>query len=312
MPLFVSGPIVHPRANAWFRFNPTAPYCDCGQDVVYLVQGLDSSFAFAPARSLASALAAYGIPKAGSLAPAPEQSKYGAVALDYDSEVIPQSTDAVYIIVKYRTPIPRANGGGPALFAIEDDCVLSNEETSLHPATKTPMTIEYNDPKDANNSNNVLATFGYTRPLRKLVISGYIAGKDLDDVRDSFGFVNENKWFGKPRGYWKFEEFRTDGTLLGNVWKVTAGFTTRVNEDWSEYEVFYNETLGQFVEVKQKDIDELRKLPYVYGWTTRNGITKAGLSDTTDFVKLFGIGGSGNKDSGGIGGNDAGHIATNG
>lgn len=136
------------------------------------------------------------------------------------------------------------------------------------------------------------ATFRYSRPIRKVTITGYVVNANLDVYRNSIGSVNyPAAWLRYPPGYWRFDEFRDDGILFGNIQKVTVSLTSRVNENWMSWEIFNSPDLGRRVTVAARDVATLRNLGYFYGWTTANGIIVAGLYPPGNFGGLFGFGG---------------------
>jgi hypothetical protein len=112
----------------------------------------------------------------------------------------------------------------------------------------------------------------------------------LDRLRGAIGSVNNGKWLGYPKGYWRFDEFRNDGILSGDIVKLTIGMVSRVNENWMQWELFKSPTLGRRVSVDPKEIQKLVELGYVYTWIIGNGVTAAGLHPLANFRSLLGIG----------------------
>jgi hypothetical protein len=272
---------------------------------VFLVTGLDDGSSTAPATALARSLVAFGIPPQGQPAPG-DPGRAGCIAISYDTQTIPQDNESVYVLVTYQTPTP----SGGVSFVVSDDTVLVRETTELHPSDKTPMTISYvsdaipapaiNSPvgqamiftkADPQASTETLqASFPYSRPLRKVILSGYVFSRVLDRIRGSIGSVNNGKWLGYPKGYWRFDEFRNDGILSGDIVKLTIGMVSRVNENWMQWQLLKSPTLGRRVRVDKKEIQKLVELGYVYTWIIGNGVTATGLHPLANFRSLLGIG----------------------
>ena len=183
MSIEVTADVVHPRARANIDRIPSTPYINAEMVRVFLVQGLDDFSVNMSATALARGLTNFGIPKQGTLAPGVLGSTYGCSATSYDTEVIPNNDNSVYCIVTYRTPIPRALGGGPAIYVLNDQCskVQSTRDTS--PKDLTQITIKFIDPDDKNNILTRPSEITYTHTIRKLSVSGYVARQDLSGIR---------------------------------------------------------------------------------------------------------------------------------
>lgn len=308
--------IAHPAAKVTKTRDPDSLYTKYEVVRVFLVEGLDDGSSNQSATALARALAASGIPVQGSPAPG-QPGQGGAVALDYATIVIPGSDNSVYLLVIYRNAAP----GSPVAFLVSDDTELTVESTQLHPRDKSPMIYSYQPPmvaqKNAPANPNAPAnnpTFGkavyfvvtptdtqakaepkqanfrYSRPIRKVVLQGYVIEKDLNASRSAIGSVNLRTWLNYPPGYWRLDEFRTESVLFGQIIKVTVGLTSRVNENWMVWEPFYSGTLGRTVTVKAEDKNKILKRGYFYGWQAENGIIAAGLYPFADFKSILGIG----------------------
>lgn len=298
MPILVAPDIVHPAAEAWAERLADSPYYTAGQTRVFQVTGLDDGTANAPASMLARALTVYGIPAVGSLATS-AAALYGAIALRYRTEVIPKSDNTVNVIVEYRSPVPRSKDGGAVMYIVNDDAALTQETTQLHPSDKSQMTNTWTE-TNPDGSLNTANTFGplpvtlpYSRPLRKITISGYVVDKDLDTARDTVGKVNDKQWFGKPIGYWRCEAVRTEGTLLGNTFKVSVDFLTRNNEDWRNWDVIRSDLFGERLTVNPKNTAAALAEPYQFYWKSYNGFLWAGLYPIEDFKTVFALSGYG-------------------
>ncbi|HZL36699.1 MAG TPA: hypothetical protein VFC78_15375 [Tepidisphaeraceae bacterium] len=293
---------VHPAARVSRVHTPGQLYTKYEVVEVYLVTGLDDGIPNESALALARTLSAQGIPREGTRAPG-EPGRAGSIALQYDTLINPDSDNSVYLLVTYRNPTP----GSPVGFTVSDDTVLVREQTELHPKDKSPLLGYYQaamptmpnpprgvamifTPDKPAPPETIPLSFPFNRPLRKVVISGYVVGKDLTPARAAVGSVNDSTWLNLDVGFWRMDEFRADGVIAGSIVKVTAGMTTRVNENWMQWMPFRSPDLGRRITVAQKDVDALKKLGYFYGQDHCIGLTVAGLHPTVNFKKLFGVG----------------------
>lgn len=307
--------IAHPNAKASQTHLPTDLYVKWDVVRVHKVTGLTTGVPNQSATALARGLAVQGVPQMGSFAPGAPGAG-GAILISYTSQTVAGNDDACWLFGTYSNPLPNA----PVAFLASDDTVLSQETTSLHPNGQAPMLFNYTVNKNpvatlpnptqqavtglieitttTPDTNSVPvqfpALFSYTRPLRRVVVSGYVITTDiaLDPYRNAVGCVNQQTWLGYDPGFWRIDEFRDEGVLLGNIVHVTAAFTSRINENWMQWEVLFSPDIGRRVTVNQADVNALKAKGYFYGWDVRNGIIVAGLHDLKNFGQLFGFGGN--------------------
>lgn len=290
MSISVIADVVHPRARASINRVPNTPYITAEQVRVFKVEGLDDGAVGMSATALVRGLTNFGIPTQGTLAPGVLGNTYGASAIDYDTEVIPQSDNSIYVIVRYATPIPRAVGGGPALFVINDKTTQMQTTRSTHPKDLTPLLIGYKDPTDAHNViPDRPAEVSYSQSLRRVSVAGYIARQDLTNIRSILNSVNDTDWMGYPKGYWQFKDLETEQTFLGDTTKISAEYVSQVDIPWMHYELLRSEFLGQLITVAPVDSAYFLNKGYFYGQEKRNGITGIGFWKTQPFADIFGF-----------------------
>lgn len=320
MAIKVTADVDHPAAHSIVTKEPTDLFPKFDVARVFLVDGLDTNVT--PANQVVSASLmldqaklAPGVAQLGSLAPGAAGAS-GAVAIRQASLPIPQSDNSAYVVVSYENPLP----GQPVAFVVSDDTALTTESTQLHPKDKSPMIMTYQAPvvgaaqallrANGNGAIGVLggallgvtsdpaakpeqyqANFRYSRPIRKVSITGYVVNANLDQYRNAIGSVNNAPWLRYGTGFWRFDDFHDDGILFGMIQKVTVGISSRLNENWMNWEVFNSPDLGRRVTVNPADVATLRNLGYFYGWQALNGIIVAGLYPCAGFQGLFGLGG---------------------
>lgn len=313
-PPTVIADIEHPSAHENVTKMPTDLIAQYDVVRVFLVKGLTDGSTNQTATFLDRALSAKGVPQLGTLAPGTAGAA-GAIAVNKSTAQAP-STDDCYVLVTYKNPMP----GAPVAFIVSDDTSLTSESCQLHPRDKSPMMFTYKPPvqlaRPPRNApifvpgggmhmddsqyytedppakpEQYQATFRYSRPIRKVVLQGYVINRDLDQFRNCIGGVNDDDWLRYPPGFWRFDDFRNDGILFGNIIKITCGLTSRVTENWMQWEVFNSPDLGRRVTVKASDVAALKRLGYFYDWKALNGIIVAGLHPAYNFVRIFGFGG---------------------
>lgn len=304
MPINVTADIAHPSAMEDFSQSPTDLFRKVRKVRVFLVEGLADGSATQEATALSRALSATGIPQLWELAPG-RAGQLGGIAINFSTLTIPQSTDSVYILVTYENVTPNNVTGIPWL--VSDSSQEVTESTELHPKDKAPMVFSYQPPEAAGDPNAIgvpggstitstdkaakpiqhQAHFRYQRTLRKIVLNGVSLTTGLDAIRDMHRCVNQGEFLKLQTGYWRLTDFDEQGILFGTVVKVRVGMLTRVDEDWSSWEVFFDPALGRRVTVNPDIVRALRNRTYDWGWHADNGIIKAGLYKTASFKTIF-------------------------
>lgn len=276
----------------------------------FMARGLTNGSVNQSASALARSLASVGLPQIGGN-PYPEDFTIApnCVILNYRSQGVRESDDAALLFADYDTPILPAT---PALFTISDDSSLMQSQRQLLPGTGEPFrqTFQYTDPT-ASHSVPRTATLPIMMPIRKMVLSGPIANRDLDTYRNKLATVNDASWRGLPLGYWLFTAFRSVRDTAAALLAGTNNFQTPVNgpidratvsnminnpdqkfnasveleskviEDWSLFSLFVDPRTGETVQVN-------------------SSIAISAYSDVYDYG-VFDIGTDGSPNGGGAG-----------
>lgn len=281
------------------------------------------------ATMLDRALSAKGIPQLGTLAPGAAGAG-GAIAISRRAiPLAGQSDEACVVLVSYQNPMPGTPVAflvsDDTTLTVESTQLHPSNKSVMQFSYKAPILQKPPVPQNANPDNPLAdlgaisaaggvgpgggsglavkldkpaspeqyqATFRYSRPIRKVSMQAYVINRaaDLDIIRNCIGSVNAESWLGYPVGFWRFDDFRNEGILFGNIIKVTCGLSSRVNENWMSWEVFNSPDLGRRVTVNQFDVNTLKALGYFYSWKALNGIIAAGLYPMAHFAKIFGFG----------------------
>lgn len=285
----------------------------------FLVKHLTDGSTNQSASALARALETVGLPQLRTN-PYPEDLTIApnASIQNYRVRSIRNSDDAVFLFADFDTPILPSS---PAVFTASDDYGLQQVTTSLFPGTWEPLSFSWKDPADPAAQNVTdTATMSFPIPLRKIVLSGWVANRDLDVYRPAFRMVNSDTWRGLPPGYWLFAGMHTErdaaasplpavdggfqvpvdgpinrATLNNSLNNPDARFQssfqciTKVTEDWRQAEAFRSQHTGKLVTVPKTITDAARAKPYTYGVDANaNGLIVVGLFQMTSFTALFG------------------------
>jgi hypothetical protein len=153
------------------------------------------------------------------------------------------------------------------------------------------MRFGWTNPRDARDKRDKTnALFRQLKPMLTLTASGYMLGSPPAGYETAYRKVNSLPWNGYPRGYWLYMGATDRTEDNGTSYTVRLEFLNNIEEDWSQYEVYRDPKTGLKLPVTQTSIDELRAIPYDYGFTARNGIIKAGLYNVADFNAVFSFG----------------------
>lgn len=284
---------------------------------VFLVKDMADGSANESASAIARSLQNVGLPQIRSN-PFPEDLTIAprSVITNYRGTVGP-TDDSVFLFADYDFfPLPTS----PALFTVTDDTGVQQVQTQLFPGTYESLSFTWRDPlyPVGGPPEEDTATLSFEIPLRRLVLSGPVANRDLGAYRTKVGYVNEEAWRDLPRGYWKFVGLRTVQDTAGQLLAGATSFTQPVDgpidrasvanainnpdmrfpttitieskciEPWSQQAAFRLPSTGKFISVPQKEVNAARAAPYQYGIQRYNGLLVAGLHPLTSFSALFG------------------------
>jgi hypothetical protein len=291
--------ILHPAAKVRKWYDGT--YVRYEVTRVALCQGL--AVGFGSANVLASSLFTLGIPKLGTPHDG-EPGRFGAVVTGYDTGIIPQSDTSCYLLIFYSVVVPTVLG--PQIISMRRTTVLSTETTQIHPLTKKPIVVISPMPpsiKDPSSGKTVqtgraqskVATNRYARSLKKVTLSAVVKSENIDAIHDLVGSVNDSKWFDKPKGYWRIDDFDDNETSNSDLAFVEIGLVTRVNEPWLQYDLWWDPLEGQYSPVPADALSRLQAAlksagGYAFDTFPYPGITATGFHPTADFIKKLGVG----------------------
>lgn len=208
----------------------------------------------------------------------------------YNVQPLRETDDAVTVTVSYETP-QRGDGGadGSPIFTIEEDDGDQSDQTQVDPASEDVLFMNWISPIDPDAFFNDIATITYPQTIRRLVLSGIMRNELLDKYGKAQGLVNDAPWMGYKSGYWRFENFRTQGFYGAVFSRVTCTLMTYKTKDQSVYALMKNLNNGRWLRPPAGEVKRIRDAPYFYGVSTFNGGLKVGTFDTTSFSQLFTI-----------------------
>jgi hypothetical protein len=261
---------------------------------VVLVSGLTTGSSSDAATALTRAMNAVALkyPKAQLYSP-------GSIAMvvAYEAGGMREDPDSIKVRVIYDNPSvsgdPPQNGQNT--FTYTDDTTTVADTTQLFRddinGILKQLIIPFIDPSNGAIRKQVIANSTYESTKRRIVLTGLLLKKDFSPFRKMLNRVNERKWAGLPRGFWRFAGLRTETQDLGKSYYVVAELLADINRDWSKYEVLRDPNTGKYLRIRQKVLDGLVKLPYsheVIGLAANVGILKIGHYALSDFSGTFG------------------------
>lgn len=283
MALQVSADVVHPAAYLQDRRDLTSALPIWEGTRVFLVQNLTTGSSTDAMTMHARAKLAPGIPLLNDPHPSPDAAAAGCIVKDRRTQTIPESDDALYVLVDYWTIIPSFSGG-VGIISVDRDTVLTSQLGDLNLADGQ-ITVK----PPSGNAAEVPAELITTFPLRKMVITAAVRQQVMDGFEMAVGTVNNDLFFGMNAGYWRFDRMH-DLQQLGNATiAVVTEFVTQNFRNWNQFVVRRTEAFGQNIKLDPTVVAAALAKPYKYGITKLAGITVVGQHPTISFGSLFGV-----------------------
>lgn len=191
---------------------------------------------------------------------------------------------------------PTSNSTGIVIMVYEfyglttftDSSTLSGVPTQLFPGDFTPLYV-FGDIGSDGKKFSKLLTLQTQLPMRHYVASTTVTFEAGAGVRTGFKKVNNQTWYGRPKGYWLCSALEGATQDDGITYTYTVVFSTKDSEDWSQLGFMTDDT-GQAVYVKPSDVATLRAKPYSYSQDTSvKYLNKVGMFALADFNAIFGL-----------------------
>lgn len=176
-------------------------------------------------------------------------------------------------------------------FAVEDTTNLGSGTTQLLPYALTPLKVYGNaEDDDPENGPKDIATIGLPIPMRSIVLYGLFEERPSEDILSVTRHVNHAEWQGLPKGYWLCSGPRTRWSNLDEMYRVSVAFTTKQEEDWSEYQILRDPDTGRPWPVDDELVEGLKEDEYEFGINHQyDGILKVGPFRAANFTSIFGV-----------------------
>jgi len=169
--------------------------------------------------------------------------------------------------VIYETP--RSSTGRPKgqstanVWTFRDSTGLQSIQTSINPADNgRPIYVQYAPAGDKNAAKRTsIVPVPYMRPVRVYIATGTSTTPPVDDIRNSVGMVNGDKFLGLNPGFWLYTGLDVDTKDWGKTYQIEIRLSTLVNEDWSSYAVAKNPD-GTPVVIDPNEVSRIRNITY--------------------------------------------------
>lgn len=246
------------------------------------VSGIDTS---SPPTSLVKFLQQSGMPQKGDIHP-------GGLGLEViDHDVRPVGPDQAFVLILYEK---KTIGGTPIeKMSFRDTTTLGSSLTEKLPKEMGGAQLKFNltgEPfeDDDTDASIKVAKVPYPEILRNRLCSGLFSTPRPASWRKCLRHVNGAKFQDLDQGYWLCSYYDEAWSDIDKKYRVTVGFTTKEDEDWSTYQ-FGRLPDGSTKPVAKSITDLLRNEAYAPGiqWK-RNGLLKVGMFFRADFDSIFG------------------------
>jgi hypothetical protein len=195
-----------------------------------------------------------------------------------------------------------------------------SDTTQVHPSGKQILLQLDTGTGATARTQQWIATTPYPRVVRRITYEGTVIGFNIPGTANSqppsmvvgggisptqvakkdkytaaINHVNSAPWQGLGIGYWWFNDWEVRTPDRGASNTIRASFISKVDQDWSTYEVLRDSNMNKFITVDPAAIAALQSQPYAFdvlyplvnGKSTW-GIAKVGNFPLADFIPLFG------------------------
>jgi hypothetical protein len=251
-----------------------------------LADGSDRASATALIRARALVEAAYplGLPY--------DPLEPGLILISHRNEGIAADSGAARVRLSYSSlPFGEQNpGSGASTWTVEDDDYVQMEDSQLDPKSGKPLNLNWTSPDGKYNTGPILLTLSRPQTVERYVLSGIIRKDRLPKLRHIKGRLNDARWGGLPRGYWRCPRFSTTTLVGAKFSQARIEIETKRDRDWAVEGLLLDPRDGRY-KADPAAVADVHKASYEFGAIIpkNKGVAKVGFYTFANFGDLLGV-----------------------
>jgi hypothetical protein len=216
----------------------------------------------------------------------------GLILVSHQNRGIAADSGAAIVQLSYSSlPFGEQNpGSGASAWTVEDDDYVEMEDSQLDPKSGKPLNLNWTSPDGKYNTGPILLTLSRPQTVERYVLTGILAKSRLPKIRHIKGRLNDKKWGGLPRGYWRCSRFSTTALVGAKFCQARLELETKRDRDWAVEGLLLDPRDGRYKADPDAAAD-VHKASYEFGAIIPKGkgVAKVGYYTFANFRDLLGV-----------------------